>query len=375
MQGNILGQSGSSVNNSLFPIYQQTTEPYEKYGVWIKNSEVIKNLYFQNDIEREEIEEATLPIGAVMQSLISIGTDIYLFGSSSSNFMKYAYKYDTVEKKFTRLADTPVKYDGSESIISIGTDIYLFGSSRTETSLAGRIAYKYDTLTDTYTMLKSNTYEMFDMAITAKGTDIYLFGSSESGDYRKRAYKYDIKTDTYTRLRDITDDLYYGSAIVIDEENIRLFGTGESIYDYAIYNYNILENSYTKLNKCYNNMDNITSINEQIYLGAINVNNIEMIMKYNAIQDTFYQYSKLQNTLKGIVGVNRKLYGVTTSKVYLLKNKIQNRGDGLYIVTNNNMLSKDMDMGSILDIIKIVDGEEQTIEAYVGDGTEWTRLN
>ena len=54
MQGNILGGGGTNVNNSLFPIYQQVMEPVVKKGIWIKSSENIKNVYFQEDLIREE---------------------------------------------------------------------------------------------------------------------------------------------------------------------------------------------------------------------------------------------------------------------------------------------------------------------------------
>lgn len=79
MQGNILGQSGISVNNSLFPIYQQTAEPYKKFGVWIKSNEVIKNLYFQTDDVRESEVVSDLPFD-FYGCATSIDSDIYLFG-------------------------------------------------------------------------------------------------------------------------------------------------------------------------------------------------------------------------------------------------------------------------------------------------------
>lgn len=380
MRGNILGQSGSSVNNSLFPIYQQTTEPYKKFGVWIKNSEIIKNLYFQNDIEREEVEEATLPYTNIGNRMVAVGNNIYLFGSggySEHEKQKYAYKYDTIEKEFTKLTDIPFWFiDGAA--ISIGTDIYLFG---TRSSLGVKTAaYKYDTLSNAYTKLTSFPIDIYQQAITNIGEDIYFFGSGRSssdGDYNERAYKYNISSDTYTKLANIKLNTYNytmsdGCAIAVDTENIRIFDVSVSS-GHSVLNYNTVENSYTEITSCSQGISSSTKLGNKAYVYA----NYEyrLLMQFDTKTNSFYQYTELTKEINEIVAANRKIYGITNDKLYLLKNKIQNKGDGLYIVTNSNMLSKDMDMGSILDVKKIVNGEEQTIEAYIGDGEQWNLLN
>lgn len=381
MQGNILGQSGSSVNNSLFPIYQQTTEPYKKFGVWIKNSEIIKNLYFQNDIEREEVEEATLPYTNIGNRMVAVGNNIYLFGSggySEHEKQKYAYKYDTIEKEFTKLTDIPFWFiDGAA--ISIGTDIYLFG---TRSSLGVKTAaYKYDTLSNAYTKLTSFPIDIYQQAITNIGEDIYFFGSGRSasdGDYNEGAYKYNIKYNTYTQLANIQLGIYKytmsnGCAISADTSNIRIFPVSVSS-DFSVLNYNILENNYTEITRCYGLLESITKLANKAYVIS-NPSDGVLLLKFDAKTNSFYQYTELTQIINEIVSANKKLYGVTTDKLYLLKNKIQNKGDGLYIVTNEDMLSKDMSMESILDVKKIVDGEEQELEVYIGDGEKWNLLN
>lgn len=75
-----------------------------------------------------------------------------------------------------------------------------------------------------------------------------------------------------------------------------------------------------------------------------------------------------------MVTINNKLYGLGNDKLFLLDNKISNKNNGIYIITNNSTISKNMDIKSIVDTKKISNGEEQEIETYIGDGTEWKKL-
>lgn len=368
MQGNILGQSGTSVNNSLFPIYQQTAEPYKKYGVWVKNSEIIKNLYFQKDVSREAVEEATLPYEDIGNRMATVGKNIYLFNGVHNR------KYDTVEKEFTDLTNIPYGFKNG-AVITIGTDIYLFGSTNLVTH--GKKAYKYDTLADEYTRLADSPVYLCGQAITNIGEDIYFFGSSDT-DYKYRAYKYNIASNLYTKLADMEYELMNGCAITADAENIRIFAA-----ESAVLNYNTTKNSYTRITSCHSSINSISKLGDKAYVYASF--NDSIVMQFEPNTNSFYQYPDISENsvaftgnseyLDGIVAANRKLYGVTNDKLYLIKNKIQNKGDGLYIVTNSDMLSKDMSMESILDVKKIVDGNEQEIEVYIGDGKQWNLLN
>lgn len=149
-----------------------------------------------------------------------------------------------------------------------------------------------------------------------------------------------------------------------------------------VFNYNVTNDSYTRITSCISHIEKLTKLGCKAYVYTNYDDSI--LMQFNPSTNSFYQYPDISRNsdvlnddeyLNEIVAANRKLYGVTTSKLYLLKNKIQNKGDGLYIVANNNILSKDMDMGSILDVKKLVNGEEQTIEVYIGDGEQWNLLN
>ena len=115
MQGNIIGQSGMFVNDSLFPIYQQLNQPIEYNGIWIKTEDNLKDVYFQTDDVREYEEVNDLPYDINLGCVTSIGLEIYIFGGSRGNeFANNAYKYNTVEKTYTKLADIP-SIDGLES--------------------------------------------------------------------------------------------------------------------------------------------------------------------------------------------------------------------------------------------------------------------
>lgn len=82
MQGNILGQnniynnSGEGNANLMFPIYQQTTEPKEKYGIWIKSDEVVDNIYLQDDFNYTEVpldnlfDTSDIDIGCITTDLV-----------------------------------------------------------------------------------------------------------------------------------------------------------------------------------------------------------------------------------------------------------------------------------------------------------------
>lgn len=60
-------------------------------------------------------------------------------------------------------------------------------------------------------------------------------------------------------------------------------------------------------------------------------------------------------------------------KKIVIKPKI--KGDGIYIISQETSLAKDLDVNNILDVKKIVDEEEQDILVYVGDGESWKLLN
>ena len=151
-----------------------------------------------------------------------------------------------------------------------------------------------------------------------------------------------------------------------------------------VYKYDTILNEYTKINGNCSTYGSVTKIDKMIYLLAKEPSIISpsdsylnAILKYDAHKNIFYKYAIFDESINAIFNVNNQLYLVRNGNkdLYLLKNKIQDEGDGIYIITNNNVLSKNMSMQSIVDVVKIKNGEEQTVETYVGDGTEWKKLN
>ena len=84
-----------------------------------------------------------------------IGTNVYLFGSNSSNYQKYAYKYNTKTNSYTKLTDIPYKfYNGSA--VAIGTNGYLFGSDYSDYA---SYAYKYEPKVLVYPEINKYKYD------------------------------------------------------------------------------------------------------------------------------------------------------------------------------------------------------------------------
>ena len=202
MQGNIIGQSGMFVNDSLFPIYQQLNQPIEYNGIWIKTEDNLKDVYFQTDEVREAEKINDLPYYFSSGRATSVGSNIYLFGGADNddddNYK--AYKYDSIEKTYTRLQDVPYFGLTNEIVVSNETEIYL-GCSKDR-------LYSYDINTDTYTFIESFNYISFAGCIAVLiGDDLYTFGSYDS-DYRKKAYKNNVQSGIQTQLTNLPYDFY-----------------------------------------------------------------------------------------------------------------------------------------------------------------------
>lgn len=377
MQGNILGGGGTNVNNSLFPIYQQVMEPVVKKGIWIKSSENIKNVYFQEDLIREEelIDTATF----VQDNYIMLGVGENIFAidkstRSSAGTIKI-YRYSLNNNLSTLVAS--ISIEASVIAVNIDTDIYIFAIGGDDD---GQV-YKFNTLDNTYTQLLTNAFSNISAAdysdmLCVVGTYIYY----------AELFKYDITNNIFTKLSGTHYILQNAECAKSVDEDIYIFGvkpTNGNRYRY-VYKYNISVDEYTKINGYIEDCYSITQIDKMFYLVCRDDNSLatenflDTILKYDARKNLFYKYALFQNDNKSysILNVKNKIYRIYNYKnLYLVKNKIQNEGDGIYIVTNENILNKNMSMQSIVDVKKIISGEEQSIEAYVGNGIEWKLLN
>lgn len=367
MQGNILGQSSANIISSFVKIYQQSTEPSKKDGVWIKTNDITKNIYYQDDAERTTKGLNSLPYTFMYGAAAYANEAIYLIGGQDhGNDM---YKYNIVDNVFAKLSDIP--YNFYEGVVeSIDNNIYLIGSRGSKNSM-----YKYDTEEETYTKLSNIPYSFHSGATAHVMNDIYLFGTMESS-YAKTAYKYDIEEGIYTKIANLPNEAFEGTAYSISEDDIIIFGI-KSLWDselYEVYDYNITQNQYVSKNTTFINYSFATKINNCIYI-QIKGMAMNPLSKYNPRSNSIYQYSlSVSDCDEGIVAVNNKLYGLTQAHIRILETKINNLGDGLYIILNENHLNNNIDT-AIVDIKKIISGEEQSIEAYIGNGIEWKLLN
>lgn len=386
MQGNIIGQSGMFVNDSLFPIYQQLNQPIEYNGIWIKTEDNLKDVYFQTDDVREYEFVNDLPFNFSGRTT-SIGSDIYLFGGGDDE--KSAYKYNSIEGTYTKLTNIPLS--GSyfvTSVISNGTEIYIASGSDVG---SGTKLYKYDPLQDTYTSLSSTSFIAADGgSLTILGDNLYMFGSKRNEDNQK-AYKYNLNGGGFTALQDIPYS-FNGSAIAINENEIALLG----VYNNDItedtghlYIYNVTENEYYNKKSILGKVPSYTKINNFAYLieealAIYSYANFQLISsKYNMKNNSIYQYGNAINKdmleansyFAQVVNANNDLYILTETKIYKAKIIADYKGDGIYVISQTTSLSKDLDVSNILDVKKIVDGEEQDILVYIGDGESWKLLN
>ena len=119
MQGNVLGQSGSSTSG--LNVYAQLAEPSKKDGVWIKTEET----KFPDEIFYLQLEN--MPCDFTNGSAVTIGKNIYLFGGDY--YGTKAYKYNTITNTYTELNEVPY-YCKSAFLQAIGRNIYIIEIGR-----------------------------------------------------------------------------------------------------------------------------------------------------------------------------------------------------------------------------------------------------
>lgn len=265
-------------------IFVQPTEPSTKKGIWIESADYeIEHIIAGEDIFESESWNTTkmssiksIPYRFYQGSAVAINTDIYLFGSKYSTTAsnhQIAYKYDTLTDTYTRLTDIPYEfYQGSA--VAVGTDIYLLGN--------GIRNYKYDVLTDTYTQVRNIPYSFIEGLATAVGTNIYLFGSSNSS-YGQYAYKYDTVTNSYTKLTDVPTRCYRTSAVTIGTDIYLV-----CIYNGTLYKYDTTTDIYTRLANSPSGLEGSSaiSVNNNMYIFG-GYNNRQYAYKYDTEINTF----------------------------------------------------------------------------------------
>lgn len=383
MQGNILGQiSGGS---SGLNVYAQANEPSKKEGIWINTSATgdlprIDKFKYEK-IELTDVEFGNIGIYTDLASisysfasglLASVGTDIYMFGTSynPNSDGRRATKYDTLANSYSGVSNTPYKFIYG-STIAIGTDIYLFGGDENK-----RAAYKYNTLTGAYTKLTDIPYELYSGSVVAVGSNIYLFG----GYYgQNSAYKYNTLTDTYTKLTDIPYIFYGGSAVAVGTD-IYLFGSSyyETTYIYSkyMYKYNTLTNTYERMDNLPEENSYTASIGTDIYLFCT-----QKSYKYDTVSEEMVEIQKIELTSGSKILVGTELYffgGSTYGETmnaykctipFLKNNYIYIIGSEAYKLKLNKKVSLHFNKAQLYK-----DDEIKNYPCYYGNGIAWNAI-
>ena len=296
---NNLPKDNTNKDNGCLPnLFIQEGEPDTFEGIWIQISEQDNAPVIIED-NIEQVSSAldwtnttlpTIPNTFSNGRCVSIGTNIFLFGgggSSSGSSSRYtAYKYDTLTKTYTQLTNIPYSfYDG---VIGVsGNDIYLFGGIYNETK-----AYKYDTITDTYTQLASLPFGSVNGYSASVGTDIYLFASYNAPQV---VYKYDTINDTYTQMTNTPTATAYGKATAIGTD-IYIFGSNNTNYQQVAYKYDTLSDTYTRITNIPFRFFNGACVanNKFIYILGSEVTGIKKYAyKYDPLNDEYTQVTFL----------------------------------------------------------------------------------
>lgn len=265
---------GGGSKSLMVPIY-----PIKTSLVWYDSANALPRPIYGDAM-------TTLPESSYQNAGCAVGDAIYLIGMLDSG--KTCYKYDVNSKIWTKLADA-TSSEGTAWAIAHGTNIYYAKND-------DRAIYKYDTLTNTHSVLVSNSnhYMTNSSAVfRPNGSQIYIFGGSYSTAHRTyctkvvigtgattrmsaipvtmanhcamlhdnnnedmylfgginnstKAYKFDSYSNSYTALKDIPFG-YYGGMIVRIDNYIYLINSASSTGATAMYAYNVSTNAYTSL--------------------------------------------------------------------------------------------------------------------------------
>ena len=377
--------SGGGMN-----IFMQETEPEVKEGIWLQKEGSFEKVVVTDVVSSEpywETAPATIPYNFYRSSAVAIGTDIYLFGTYEASCQSYAYKYNTLTNTFTKLTDIPYSfYQGSA--VAIGTDIYLLGSYISEYQ---KTVYKYDTLTNSYTQINNTPKACHNALAVAIGTDIYLLGGTTNTE---QSYKYNTLTGSYSAIATTPYGFYQGAGVVVGTD-IYLFGTYNDEQRKYAYKYDTLTNSYAQLTNIPYDFYNgsAVAIGNDIYLTGNGVSGYQNFhYKYNTLTNTYTKLTNIPyNFSRGTsVLVKNKIYllGGVDSKTRIETYIIPVAGDyptSSIVIFNGTtyttqiLSSPDNVEGRVLTGITDVsynteNGLDDTIPTYYGSGTEWIKF-
>ena len=286
------GGDGSSLN-----IFTQLAEPATKKGLWLQTDKIFEHIYGDDDVVESEswYPDGTyrnIPYNFSQGSAAVFGTDIYLFGGNNGvSYLSSAYKYDTLTNTYTQLANIPDNKHCQCPAVSVNTDIYLLGSLEENASTNN---YKYDTTTNTYSQLTNIPYKFMRGAAASVETDIYLFGSCfyvTGGKFpnSQYTYKYDTLTDTYTKMANIPNRFWDGVVVKVGT-NIYLFGGYDNSSKFCPYvnKYDTINNTYIALSNSPQTFKGAVAFGTTIYLFGETY-----CYKYDTLTNTYTQLANI----------------------------------------------------------------------------------
>lgn len=261
---------------NLLNIYVQEEEPERKEGIWLRTeSKGFTDVIVDNDAIAPGIWYTNNDYGVAPWYLKDyevsnygtfavVGDYLYYFGGKKSTPCKYNF----ITQTFTNIKSA-IDYNlvGTAAVV-VGTDVYLFGGCAG--SSIGNVtsrAWKYDTLTDTYTNLCNLPDYRFAMNGCLVDNDIYLFGGNRQinlGISNNNVWKYSIADNTYTTLTNYPNGngssgyVAYASnmGVVPFGRKIYLFGgrwSSETIQGYMVYDIDTNQfSAYKKISGLYN---------------------------------------------------------------------------------------------------------------------------
>ena len=148
-------------------------------------------------------------------SAVSVKNDIYLLGGQYSN--KYNYKYDTLTDTYSVNKTIPVSFI-SGSAVSINNDIYLLGSQYSSTNIS-TINYKYSVPYNTNAIIKPTNHSIYttSKSYTDTQTSLVPIGDDYYTEYDKNS---NIIKNTYPISSNGTTKMYIKSGAILNGKEI-----------------------------------------------------------------------------------------------------------------------------------------------------------
>lgn len=144
------------------------------------------------------------PEGSIYGSATVVGKRIYVLGGGDSNTdlttaTNHAWSFEPIIGRWEKLDPFPGKPRVVHAVVALGKSIYLFGGatqSKGEPLIDLDDAYRFDTVTKKWTKLASMPQPSRAMGAVVAGGAIYLIGGS-GPKILDTVYRYQLKSDQY----------------------------------------------------------------------------------------------------------------------------------------------------------------------------------